>query len=162
MAGGAGVGGGFQERLVVKTFLALCVIAVIILTVRFQYTLPSSSSVGAEDNLAGYTERVPTRHGGYLRRREPCTADDPCEFMIIADLDQQSRVDKEDGTSLYKSITLEGSIFYPNPGAHTSLTVKWTGEPFDLFGKYNEAGRGMELSELLLTSNGLGGVYGHI
>eukprot|EP00922_Rhytidocystis_sp_ex-Travisia-forbesii_P064451 GHVS01095771.1.p1 GENE.GHVS01095771.1~~GHVS01095771.1.p1 ORF type:complete len:353 (-),score=50.81 GHVS01095771.1:231-1139(-) len=61
-------------------------------------------------------------------------------------MDEQSRVDG----LLFRSVLMEGFISSTDDKL---LTVAWN-PPVEIFSKHNEAGRGMELSELILTEQG--------
>jgi hypothetical protein len=80
-----------------------------------------------------------------VRTRGPCTATDKCRFQILADLDQQSKV-KDAKKLTFVSILKGGEIWRDSNGEYR---VDW--EPdVEIKGHHNEAGRGMELSELIM------------
>jgi hypothetical protein len=78
------------------------------------------------------------------RARGECTERNKCILTIIADLDQQSK--KQDAKKLsFYSILKNVTIWKDDRG---SYHVEW-GSDEEVVGLYNEAGRGMELSELI-------------
>uniref|UniRef100_A0A0G4HCH4 Apyrase n=1 Tax=Chromera velia CCMP2878 TaxID=1169474 RepID=A0A0G4HCH4_9ALVE len=81
---------------------------------------------------------------GSVRRTIPCTDTTPCKFYILADLDQQSKV-PESKKPKFRSVIKPASIIHQRDG---SWSIRWEDDE-DVFGNHNEAGRGMELSELL-------------
>jgi len=92
----------------------------------------------------------------YRQRLLPCTISNPCSVKIIADLDKQSRVRSADGDESgelkFRSFLLTGKLFARDP---KSYEISWDGEPFEIQGKLNEGGRGMELSELIVFNSAL-------
>jgi len=92
----------------------------------------------------------------YRERVLPCTKADPCVIKVIADLDKQSRItDPNNSDELqFKSYLLTGRLF-KNGDDSKKYEVNWENEPTLIRGKLNEAGRGMELSELVIFNNAL-------
>ena len=72
------------------------------------------------------------------------------KLMIVADLDKDSRV-KDDKKGSWRSILKKGELRKQKNG---SFTIHWL-EDQEIFTKFNEAGRGMELSSLLEYHNRL-------
>lgn len=150
----------FSRILLIGFLTGICVLV-------WTYLQLSSSSLQHED-LEPYIQRFPTRRGHYLRRKTSCTTLDPCIFKIVADLDQQSRVLTSSSVLLFKSILLEGHLQYQQDN-NNRILIEWN-KPVEIFTKHNEGGRGLELSELVLTPNGkllscddrTGLVYEHI
>eukprot|EP01063_Lacrimia_lanifica_P015403 TRINITY_DN2217_c0_g1_i1.p1 TRINITY_DN2217_c0_g1~~TRINITY_DN2217_c0_g1_i1.p1 ORF type:complete len:351 (+),score=134.71 TRINITY_DN2217_c0_g1_i1:42-1094(+) len=70
-------------------------------------------------------------------------------IAIIADLDKQS---KDESGKKFKSWLKLGTLKHPTSG---SWSIDWEGEPRTLVSKHNEAGRGMELSELVVYNDKL-------
>eukprot|EP00922_Rhytidocystis_sp_ex-Travisia-forbesii_P064452 GHVS01095772.1.p1 GENE.GHVS01095772.1~~GHVS01095772.1.p1 ORF type:complete len:373 (-),score=77.12 GHVS01095772.1:179-1297(-) len=119
-----------------KLLLLACLAGVCVLW-RFQ------SSLFAPLHDA-YRERIfDTRR--FLRRKAMCTQSKPCTFKIVADMDEHSRTD----SLLFRSVLMEGSLYF----ADRQVAVQWK-LPVEIFSKHNEGGRGMELSELILTEQG--------
>lgn len=83
----------------------------------------------------------------HLRRRiAACSPSDPCGFGLVADLDLKSKV--SDSPLLFKSYFLGGRLTLDT--VSNTYTVKFNPSPVEVFAKHNEAGRGLELSELIL------------
>jgi len=104
------------------------------------------------DSATSYRLRHPFL--GYSERTVRCTETDPCSIMIIADLDKQSRVANPPNATdelIFESYLLGGKLFKNASG----FQVEWNTEPTRIRGKLNEAGRGLELSELILYNNAL-------
>ncbi|KAH0486967.1 MAG: uncharacterized protein KVP18_001003 [Porospora cf. gigantea A] len=82
----------------------------------------------------------------YSKRTRPCTTADKCFFQVIADLDHKSRT--ESAKPSFKSHLLSGEIWQADDAYH----VQWRndGKPEILYSAMNEAGRGLELSDLTL------------
>eukprot|EP00918_Siedleckia_nematoides_P071992 GHVU01157273.1.p1 GENE.GHVU01157273.1~~GHVU01157273.1.p1 ORF type:complete len:362 (-),score=32.84 GHVU01157273.1:951-1979(-) len=83
---------------------------------------------------------------GFLPRDRPCTVIRPCNIKLIADLDKLSKVE---GTDKLTFRTYMMDLFLTEK-ARDVYEVKFNDHPAELRGKHNEAGRGMELSELVL------------
>ncbi|KAF7457796.1 Apyrase family protein [Cryptosporidium felis] len=83
---------------------------------------------------------------GFNRTQEHiiCTSEVPCNFRLVADLDIKSK--PGEGEKSYRSYYQKGSIVQDKDG---NYEVLWD-EKLTLFSGYNEFGRGMELSELIL------------
>eukprot|EP00917_Polyrhabdina_sp_WS-2016_P002444 GHVP01005218.1.p1 GENE.GHVP01005218.1~~GHVP01005218.1.p1 ORF type:complete len:374 (+),score=69.56 GHVP01005218.1:2202-3323(+) len=120
--------------------LALCVLGLRYLTIP----KPDMSQVrqSAVPALPYIHSRI--RSGDFKEVTGPCTSSRPCEFKVIADLDVNSRV--EDQNILFHSYLASGNIFLEAEECHISFSEN---SLLEILGKVNEAGRGMELSELL-------------
>mmetsp|Transcript_21101 Transcript_21101/g.29806 ORF Transcript_21101/g.29806 Transcript_21101/m.29806 type:complete len:504 (-) Transcript_21101:241-1752(-) len=90
-------------------------------------------------------------HPGYFTVESSKIDDLTYRFAAVTDLDQLSRVE-ESSKPLFKSILLPGTI-HRNPETD-EYTINFE-ETRTLLSKHNEAGRGMELSELTIYQNRL-------
>lgn len=95
---------------------------------------------------------LPRREELFFVRREPCLKSNPCKVKIIADLDQDSRIVEPDSSRLqFHSYLLNGMLYKQMD----NYIVEWDPKEIEVIGEYNEAGRGMELSELILYADKL-------
>eukprot|EP00920_Eleutheroschizon_duboscqi_P019326 GHVT01045853.1.p1 GENE.GHVT01045853.1~~GHVT01045853.1.p1 ORF type:complete len:253 (-),score=32.25 GHVT01045853.1:1904-2662(-) len=161
VGGGNPAAGSFRNmrKLLGSLFVALLLIFVIYRTFdrpfRFHAPAPQEQSLKASFE----------RPVNFLRRHEFCSIQNPCSFKMIADLDEQSRIGATDAvTQFVNSLTKEGEAekhkgqfvslmfggrLFRTPGS-SSYAVDWDSKPEIVWGNHNEAGRGMELSELVL------------
>ncbi|CAM9976206.1 unnamed protein product [Choristocarpus tenellus] len=77
------------------------------------------------------------------------------KIMVISDLDKKSKVD--DSGKSFKSILLEGDLSRVEAGLDGAFKIEW-GTERELHSGHNEAGRGMELSELVMFHGQLNAV----
>jgi len=128
----------------IRSIGLLCAFALFIYILHGRGISSEVNSYRLRHPLSIYTERV-----------LPCTEDNPCSIKIIADLDKQSRIVNTPNSSeelLFQSYLLSGKLHGDSSNA---FHVKWDNEPLRIRGKLNEAGRGLELSELILYNNAL-------
>jgi len=88
---------------------------------------------------------------GYFFTKDSVIDDNTFRFAAVTDLDQLSRV-ADSSKPLFKSILLPGTLTHDPDTNKYSVTFESVRE---LFSQHNEAGRGMELSELTLYQNRL-------
>lgn len=82
---------------------------------------------------------------------KPKTVFNGVEFRIgiVADLDKKSKV----GEYKWISYLLKGTLLWN--AQQNTVTVRWDGKPITLYSSYGLAGRGMELSELVIFNGRL-------
>lgn len=92
---------------------------------------------------------------GYFFPEKSIIAPHTYKFAAVTDLDKLSRVPESiSPTPLYHSLLLSGTLHYKS-SVHTYYLYIDEGNPRELYSAHNEAGRGMELSELTLYQNRL-------
>jgi soluble calcium-activated nucleotidase 1 len=108
---------------------------------------PSLEISGAQDfeRFGGATQR------GYFSTEGAIISDTKFRFAAVTDLDQLSRI-TDSKKPLFKSVLLPGVIAYDKSTNQYSIEFD---PPRTLTSYHNEAGRGMELSELTLYNNRL-------
>eukprot|EP00386_Alphamonas_edax_P002060 GDKI01006195.1.p1 GENE.GDKI01006195.1~~GDKI01006195.1.p1 ORF type:complete len:422 (+),score=119.61 GDKI01006195.1:171-1268(+) len=111
--------------------------------------LDSSSSEPLPVHAINAVQEAAIHLGRRVDLRGPCTKTDPCKIQLIADLDQRSRVD-EKGKN-FRSWAKQGELYKTDNGRYQ---IDWE-EDQEVVGQHNEAGRGMELSELIHYNNEL-------
>lgn len=89
---------------------------------------------------------------GYFLTSDAMKEANNFRFAAVTDLDQLSAVDGTESKPKFKSYLLPGNLKYDPDAKAYSVTFH---EPRTLLSGHNEAGRGMELSELTLYQNRL-------
>lgn len=100
-------------------------------------------------------------HPGYFHTETSIVAPHTYKFAAVTDLDQLSRFQTNSDKLLFQSLLLAGTLYYyQNTHTYTFTLDKddkynSNPNPRSLYSAHNEAGRGMELSELTLYHNRL-------
>lgn len=146
-------GNGTARRLgnfllsILMLLAGILAVLYVVSLIQFQESLVTSSDIPPQ-KLWKVRANFFSRKAGF--RRHPslmaCTKQSPCHFAIVADLDTNSLVSPT-FPLLFKSYSLGGRLFW-DP-ANGTYVVHWAAQPAEILGKYNEAGRGLELSELI-------------